>query len=74
VFGGAQRWADEYDAKQMVKKVKGLVEKLLGVEGKERYLGQELEIVLLMWEAGKGTVLGEVEVEEGKGKGKVVEQ
>jgi hypothetical protein len=79
IFLAAQRRVDEYEAKEEVKRLKGEIWGLVGVEGQERFL-EWLEILCVSWEAEKGKVLGDLgEVKKGgvvsevidkKGKGK----
>jgi hypothetical protein len=81
IFLVAQRWADEYEAKEEVKRLKGEIWGLVGAESEERFL-EWPEILCVSWEAEKGKVLGDLGVvkkdgvvsevidKKGKGKGK----
>jgi hypothetical protein len=59
IFLAAQKWADEYEAKEEVKRLKGEIWGLFGVEGEERFL-EWPEILCVSWQAEKGKVLGDL--------------
>jgi hypothetical protein len=65
VMAAAQKWSDEYDARQEARKIKEGIEKLVGKEGEERWidvLGPGPAILVVRWEAERGKVLlGKVE-------------